>query len=414
MSRTNELILLVPGETAWEIWSAPRGGAFSLHAKTEAANVGEVDPLPNGEIHLLFPVKSITSVPMKVASDDESLFPDLAAMHAEKLGLRPDPMAGQLTDLFPIAQEDENTALLSIILKAPGEGELPMRGPKGFDLSVRAYPVASRSVCVWQELDRWVFAIWSDGKLVHCQATSFAASDEDPALAREIRLALMQLSMQGMALVPDQVLLWGDDAQRMKLGLAAGLNLPVETSPRPDPILPDPPSKLLPADVRAARAAAILRRNTRLAVAAIAMVYLGVIIWFGAGLWKTRSETKRFEAQAAEMEPASLDYATHVAKWDELAPAIDLNLCPVDIFYRIHRSIPLNSGLRLSSADVSAYSVKLRGEAPQSAAVTQFNLALGRNNDLARFRWSTPEPSQSTRGWEFNYSGDMPDPTTEG
>ena len=89
---------------------------------------------------MLFPVKSLTAVPMRVTSDDDALFPDLAALHAERLGLRPDPMAGQLTDVFVIARDAENTALLSVFLRSPDEGDLPTRGPKGFDISARAFP----------------------------------------------------------------------------------------------------------------------------------------------------------------------------------------------------------------------------------------------------------------------------------
>ncbi|RYD49721.1 MAG: hypothetical protein EOP83_24800, partial [Verrucomicrobiaceae bacterium] len=111
MSKTTDNVLLVPGETGWEIWTGPSASELTLHEATTIDRASDLTAIPNGDLLLLFPVKSITAVPMRVASDDEALFPDLAALHAERLGLRPDPMAGQLTDIFVIAREAENTAL---------------------------------------------------------------------------------------------------------------------------------------------------------------------------------------------------------------------------------------------------------------------------------------------------------------
>ncbi len=120
MSKTTDNVLLVPGESGWEIWTDPSDGGFTLHSATDIGRAGDLTAIPAGDLSLLFPVKSLTAVPMRVTSDDDALFPDLAALHAERLGLRPDPMAGQLTDVFVIAREAENTALLAVFLRTPG------------------------------------------------------------------------------------------------------------------------------------------------------------------------------------------------------------------------------------------------------------------------------------------------------
>ncbi len=408
MSKTTDNVILVPGETGWEIWTGQPATGFSLHSTTETDRAADVTDLPNGEILLLFPVRAVTAVPLRVASDDDALFPDLAALHAERLGLRPDPMAGQLTDVFVIAREPENSALLSIFLRAPGEGDMPSRGPKSFDLSSRAYPLTGDTLAVWKEFGRWVFALYHQGSLVYCQATSGTSDSPDDALAREIRLALMQLGMQGMEIQPTRTVLWTASTTASAAALEAVFKVPAEISVRPVPVPPSPASKLLPADVRAARRAALRRRNVTLAIAAAAAVYLGLIGWFGYGLWKASSETNRLLAQAEAAAPEGEAYALHVAKWDELAEAIEIRNAPVDILNRVARAIPPNSGLRLRTAEISANEVKLIGEAPQSPPVNQFSLALTRSNDLANFQWQTPEPNQSTRGWEFVFSGNTP------
>ena len=414
MSKTTENVLLVPGEAGWEIWTDPEnGGGFILLSTADTARAADLTGIPAGSLSLLFPVKSITAVPMRVTSDDDALFPDLVALHAERLGLRPDPMAGQLTDVFVIAREAETTALLAVFLRAPGEGDLPPRGPKSFDISARAFPVTGDVLTVWKEFGRWVFAVFHEGQLVYCQATASDADQPDESLAREIRLSLIQLAMQGMEIEPARIVVWTSNENLDPAGLASTFNAPVEISPRPTPVLPNPLSKLLPADVRAARRLALRRRNIILAVAAVVLLYLGLFGWFGYGLWQKTALTKKLLKQAQEAAPEGEAYDIHVAKWKELSHAIDLTNSPVDILRRVASCIPPSSGLRLKTAEISATDIKLIGEAPTLQAVNSFSLKLSKNTDLSNFTWQTPEPNQSTRGWDFNFNGDVPTEETK-
>jgi Tfp pilus assembly protein PilN len=408
VSKTTEHVLLVPGESGWEIWTGPSTHEYSLHAATTVELASDITDLPAGDLVLLFPVKAITAVPMRVASDDEALFPDLAALHAERLGLRPDPMAGQLTDVFVIAREAENSALVSVLLRTPGDNELPTRGPKGFDLSARAYAQPGDTLAVWKEFGRWVFSLSHQGNLVYCQATSSTSGSPDEALAREIRLALIQLSLQGMEIEPSRVVIWTRTEGVSTAALVAAFRAPVEIAVRPAPTLPSPLSKLLPADVRAARRAALKRRNILLGVAAVALLYLGLIGWYSFGLWKDSSETKKLRQQAEAAAPEGKRYSEHIAKWDELADALNVNHSPVEILKNIKLCIPNSSGLRLTTAEISSESVKLKGEAQQFQSVSDFNKNLSKRSELARFEWQLPDATQSTRGWEFVYSGDVP------
>jgi hypothetical protein len=405
MSKTTENVLLVPGESGWEIWTGTSTTPFALHEATTIERAGDLTNLPSGDLLLLFPVKAITAVPMQVTSADDSLFPDLATLHAERLGLRPDPMAGQLTDLFVIAREADHTALVSILLRSPGDGDLPLRGPKGFDISARAYPLDGDALAVWKELGRWVFALFHQGKLVYCQATSESSINPDDSLAREIRLSLIQLAMQGMEIEPTQVALWTRAENADTSALSTAFKVEVQVSPRPAPVLPDPLSKLLPADVRSARRAAKHRQNILLGAAAVATIYLGIIAWFGYGLWRDSSETQKLLKQAEAAAPQG--YADHLARWDELAPAVELDRSPVDILSRIAACIPPNSGLRLKSAEISDAEIKLTGEAPEFAAVNTFGLSLSKKTSLTRYNWPPPATNQSTRGWEFSYTGEV-------
>ena len=408
MSKPIEHVLLIPGEEVWEVWSGTDEAGYQVREFVATALASGLANLPTGELTMFFPVKSLTAVPMRVTSDDESLFADLAALHAERLGLRPDPMAGQLTDVFVIAREAENTALLSVFLKSPSDEELPPRSPSGFDISPRAFHIDGDSLAVWKEFGRWVFALYHHGKLAYCQATSSDAPVPDTALAREIRLSLAQLSMQGLDADPVRVKIWAALDRADIEPFAHALGLPTDVEPRPLPAPPSPLSKLLPADVRAARRVAQRRRVITSVATAVGLVYLGLIGWLLFGLWQTSYQTRKLLTQAKEAAPNIEAYSLHAAKWDELAHAIDRAHSPVDILSRIASCIPPNSGLRLKIADVSATEIKLTGEALLPQAVNAFSLALTKHNELAQFVWQTPPASQSNLGWEFVFTAESP------
>lgn len=405
MSKANHTHLLLPGESDWEIWTVVPNGAATLLSSHPVARPAEIGKAPQGDLVFLFPVKSLTALPLRVPTGDTSLFEDLAATHAERAGFRPDPFAGQLTDIFPLFTNSDESVFLSIVLRAPQTEDLPPKSPKAFDISPRAFAVTGNTLAVWRELGHWVFAIHQEGKLLYCQATSVSSPSPDAALVREIRIAIAQLSMQGVRAEPSRAVVWTSDPGTDTSLLSRSLSLETELSPRPAPALPAPVSNLLPADVRAARRAARKRQNTTLAIAAIAVIYLGSVGYLGFQLWKTRTTTTKLLAQVSAVAPEGDAYALHIAKWDELEYGIDLNHNTVDILSRIARSIPPNSGLRLTTADITATDINLRGEAPLPAAVNQFSLNLNNNNDLAAFKWETPAPSQTTRGWQFTFTG---------
>ncbi len=412
MSKQQEMSLLVPGSRGWEIWKQSSAGGFVLQSADGPARASELTNLPGGSLAMVFPVRGFHALPFKASSTDESLFDDLAAMHAERLGVRADPMAGQLSDTFVVTKEEESATLLGVVLKSPGDGDLPPRSPKEFDLSARAYPVRGEAIAVWMEFGRWVFAFFRNGKLLYSQATSSGGSAPDAGCLKEIQLALGQMAIQGLLLKPETVYVWSPDGDAGSAGsLTSGFNVPVKVTPRPDPVLPEPRSKLLPADVRAARRAAKARQQKTMAIAAVVLAYVGVAGWFGYGLWKDKSQIKKLTAEAEAIAPAAArqEYEKHLAMWAELDLVVDGNKAPVDLMSRVAKAIPVNSGLRLKIAEINANEIKLTGEAQQAAPVSQFSVNLSRN--LSEFKWDNPPPSNTNKGWTFTFNGVRPDVT---
>ena len=410
MSKQQETSLLVPGPRGWEIWKQSATGGFALQSADGPARASELTNLPGGNLAMLFPVRGFHALPFKASSADESLFDDLAGMHAERLGVRADPMAGQLSDTFLITKEEESATLLGVVLKSPGDGDLPPRSPKEFDLSPRAYAVRGEAISVWMEFSRWVFAFYRNGKLLYSQATSSGGSAPDANCLREIHLALSQMAIQGLQIHPEAVHVWAPEGDAGSAGaLTGGFQVPVKVSPRPDPVLPEPRSKLLPADVRAARRAAQIHQQKVAAIAAVVIAYLGVGGWFGYGLWKDHSQVKKLTAEAEKIAPeaARLEYEQHLGQWAELDLVVTGTKAPVDLMSRVAKAIPPNQGVRLKVAEINANEIKLVGESQQAGPASQFGVTL--NRSMPEFKWDNPPPSSGAKGWTFQFNGVRPD-----
>jgi hypothetical protein len=406
LSKQQEMSLLVPGSRGWEIWKQSTTGGFVLQSADGPARASELTNLPGGHLAMLFPVRGFHALPFKASSADESLFDDLAAMHAERLGVRADPMAGQLSDTYLVTKEEESATLLGVVLKSPGEGDLPPRSPREFDLSARAYQVRGEAVAAWMEFGRWVFAFYRNGKLLYSQATSSGGSAPDAGCLQEIHLALGQMAIQGLQLKPEAVHVWSPEGDAGSAGsLATGFNVPVKVTPRPDPVMPEPRSKLLPADVRAARRVAKARQQKIVAGTLVGLAYVGVAGWFGYGLWKDKSQVKKLTAEANAIAPAAdrAAYEAHLATWSELDLVVDETKAPVDLMSRVAKAMPPNQAVRLKTAEINANEIKLTGEAQQAAPVSQFSVNLSRS--MPEFKWENPPPSNSNKGWTFTFSG---------
>jgi Tfp pilus assembly protein PilN len=257
---------------------------------------------------------------------------------------------------------------------------------------------------VWKEFGRWVFAFHLGGRLAYCQATAISSPAPDEALVREIQLAQIQLALQGIEFDPVCVEVWTHEELDTS-ALSAAFRRVVAANPRPAPVLPSPRSKLLPADVRAARREAARRRNIILAAAAVVLGYLGLIGYLGYNVWQVKAETSRLQQRARTLAPDKGDFDLFMARWQEIEQGVALEHSPLELLYQIARSIPPGSGLRLKSTEVSPNQINISGEAGQMAAVNQFSLAINRSKELKAFKWQTPSPTESKGIWTFTYSG---------
>lgn len=420
---------MIPGAVGWELWSGSAATAYQPLLQTEAFYALEVEKLPAGILNFALPVRQLVALPFKAQTDDLSLLPDMASIHLEHHGVRPNLEGGELADYFVYSSEGKDTVLTPVVLTAPQEGELPRKSPNAFDVSARCLSMPRGKVAVWQELGRWVFGLGDGDRLLYFQCLPGDSLDE--RAGRDISLALTQLKLQGvLEAAPDELILWTsggvtDPRPEEVKAFSSGAGLNLTSTAKPAPHWPTPPSRLLPADVRAERMAVKGRRNRNLMIAAMLVAYVGILAFFTMQYLRSGDEAQRLERKVAGLGPETQELLAHQEKWDELAPVTESDFYPYEVFHRVVKAAPTPSGnnkpVRLIKAVIlNQYrevegeeqvvrTITLRGNAADTKDVASFDIALKGNEDLSDFEWSTPPP-QKGKGerWEFNYSGSVP------
>lgn len=418
MSKKTENTLLLPGPEGWEVWQGTREQGFRRTLENGPAGAAELEKLPKGRRIMAFPVREALAVPFKVQTEDASMFDDLAAMHLEKIGIRPDVGAGRLTDVFPAGQADGNASLLNVVLAAPGADTMPAEAPELFDVSPRFFPLPDNAVTLWRELGRWVFSISSGGHLMYFQALPGASLGADAV--RDIRLALSQLSLQGVELEMDSAVVWTtghssdppDDAIQ-SLGEALGAEVLAE--PKPRPVLPEKISRLVPADVRAEQRAKAARRKRNTLVAAALVAYLGAVGYFAYNYYGLSQQA---EAQKKELERVNLahgDIGLFDEDWNDLAPLVDDRHWPLTALYRSTEIIPPNQSqsLRFKVFKADSQGIYINGEATDIKQASVFGEKLEKS--MPDYEWKKPvlQNNAKVNRWEFTFEGVLKGGETE-
>mgnify|MGYP005846814191 CR=1 FL=1 len=427
-AKKGDLNLLIPGADGWEIWTGSSANGFQLHAATEHRMALEVTGFPSGPVGMAVPVRQVSAVPFRTQTNDVSLLGDLALMQLEKNGTRPALDGGQLTDHFVYGLAEEETFLTAVVMNPPDEGQLPRKSPEAFDLSVRCYPLPEGELAVWKELGRWVFGVGKPGHPLYFQCLS--CDRLDARAGNEIRLALTQLQIQGMLPeMPRRVVVWShgsaSDARPEELEvLSRGLELPVETEARPAPTWPNPPSRLLPADVRAERLAGRARKNRNLLIAVAAIIYLGVAAFLYLKLRNAEDEAAQARRAADKVQGSASLLTEHEGRWSELKPVVETRFHPLEVLLSCYRALPntpTERYIRLKFAVTEnqfkevegdlkvSRKIRLEGLADQAnqEKIPEYSKNLRESEGLEGFRWSFGEETTDKRSGKklFVYEG---------
>ncbi|MBT8044739.1 MAG: hypothetical protein KJO79_07290 [Verrucomicrobiae bacterium] len=418
MSSKTDSTLLIPGPDGWELWQGSREQGFRRALENGPMLASGIEKIPAGRLLMAFPVREALAVPFKVQTEDQTMFEDLASMHLEKSGISPEVEAGRLTDVFFAGGEEGQSTLLSVVLSAPDEGSMPLRAPNQFDMSARFFQMADNAVTLWRELGRWVFAITSNAHLTYFQ--SLPGSELGADAIRDIRLALTQLSLQGVNLEMDKAVVWtsgqsSDPSDEQIQVFGKELEAEVSAEPKPRPVVPDPISRLVPADVRAEQKLRAEKQKRNLIIAAILVVYLGIAGYLGYDYYQLNNTHKKQQAELKEVKRAHADIALFNADWDQLAPVVDSQHWPLQLLDRSFRAIPPGppQNMRFKVFEATRLRITIRGEANDLKLTSSYAEKLRRT--LPDYDWSLPpaESDNKTNRWKFNYEGTLKGESTE-
>lgn len=410
MSKKKDSHLLIPGPDGWEIWKGSDDEPFQKHLESGPPIVSEIESIPSGQLVMGFPARQALAVPFKVQTEDEAMFEDLASMHLEKSGIHTEEDAGRLSDFFPVDHHDGQTTLLAVVLSAPDVDSMPLRAPNAFDVSARFFPMAENAITFWRELGRMVFAISTGGKLTYFQALSGDSLDGDTI--RDVFLALTQLGLQGVHLELRKAVVWSsgsalDPTEEEVQALGKQLGSEISFEPKPDPVLPDPLSRIIPADARTERRRHAEKKKRSNFIAAVAVVYLLLLGYFGYQYFQLNSQLTEQNAAIKKLKITHADIALFNADWNELAPLVDSKRWPLQLLYRSATIIPKSQDLRFTVFDANRERITIRGEAADLKVATTYAEKIRRM--LPEYKWSLPPAvaDNKTKRWKFFYEGGL-------
>ena len=421
--KKGEKVLLMPGSEGWEVWTAEVGGTgFSLHERSEEIRVLDVIGVPAGDLTMAFPVRDVSALPFRASTTDDALLSDLAETHLERMGARPGLDAGVLSDVFKVATRGEETLAVPVVLAPPFEGDLPRRAPQNFDISSRCLPMPSTGLVVWKELGRWVFALSVEGQPLEYEALAINQLSEDAG--REIRLAMMQMELQGLiGTLPRNCIVWVGEGEPsptadelQSLGEGVGLQGPASVESKPAPELPSRSSQLLPADVRADRVAKRKKQQVLLGSGIAALVYIILIGFSFVSLSREKAAAQKAENNYAPYANVFERGERHLRKWQELSPVLEQEYSTVELLYHCIRARRGEEGVRLDRADITnqvtvdgdgqlqrILDIRLQGKTDELGQANAFDEALQGARGLIEFQWNMPSAQQKGDKWAFQW-----------
>ena len=395
------LTLCLPGPEAWELWKPSPAGWQRMPGATP-----ENGPAAFKSASLFaYPVSSTFAVPIRAATSDPDLLPDLIGIQLEKQGLKPEVPVGCLMDWQIVDREEHQTLVCAAVLNPSIADDLPREAPQRFELSPYLYDLPDNSLVLWKELGRLVFAVTKHDRPVYFHALS--ASVVTTAVVQEIEQLLMPVYTQGLITELESVVLWSDPAAPAAAAVDPAVDARfrdlfgcrVLRAPQPAPRPGSRVSALEPVSVaqgkiRAARAARIQK-----IVAACIIAYLFVPGYFAVRYVLEQRKIAVLKSEVAGLERSYGNVQGTVEQADLADSAINFDQYPVELLFQCLTSLyeTETPGVRITGFEIDKdqgekklSQITIKGEAANSntqAAIVYATKVKG-NKSLQNFNWN--------------------------
>ena len=386
-------IFIIPTAHGWNfVRSSEQNGSWTVR---KLQTLEEAVPLlsADDEFVLGLPVSSVMAQRFRLPSVDPAEFPDMIRLQIEKS--LPFP-ADEVTSDFELIEQSENESVVSAIaisndrlaeLASPllDRGYIPRQVTVYAAQRARTYAPKGNALLIYPEGEMLVYAMTENGKL------SLARAIERNGDQLEIELPQLRLSaeLQGIDASSPNVLL-DETCYELREAVQGILASPTEIVGIE---LPPAPVKLnlLPESWRRRRLQLVRQVEWRKRIAWIGGAYVGAIVLLFAYLGLVRFQVGRFDRRIAHDAPETEFVRATEARWQALAPAIDLHYSPVEILQHLFESLP-SADVRITVYNQSARQISVDGEANTAALAYEFIDKIKKKPDLRTFQFDMAAP----------------------
>ena len=386
-------IFIIPTSHGWNfVRSSAQNGSWSVR---KLQTLEEAVPLlsTDDEFVLGLPVPDVMAQRFRLPSVDLAEFPDMIRLQIEKS--LPFP-ADEVTSDFELIEQSENESVVSAIaisndrlaeVASPllDRGYIPRQVTVYAAQRASTYAPKGNALLIYPEGEMLVYAMTENGKL------SLARAIERNGDQLEIELPQLRLSaeLQGIDASSPNVLL-DETCYELREAVQGILASPTEIVG-----IELPPAQvklnLLPESWRRRRLQLVRQVEWRKRLLWIGGAYVGVIVLLFAYLGLVRFQVGRSNRRITQDAPETEFVRATEARWQALAPAIDLHYSPVEILQHLFESLP-SADVRITVYNQSARQISVDGEANTAALAYEFIDKIKKNPDLRTFQFDMAAP----------------------
>ena len=340
--------ICLPGEQSWELWKQSSTG-WQLSQSTPAG-AGPAT-FKNASV-FGYPVSAAFAVPVRAATGDADLLPDIIDFQLEKQGLKPEVPVGNLMDWKTVDREESRTLLLASVLNPKGSDELPREAPARFEVSPYLFYLPDDHLVIWKELGRLVFCVTRGDQPAYYHALSTPSLKAETA--QEIEQLLMPLYTQGIITQLEGIVLWTDAVEpgaAEELSRVFGAR--VRSEPRPKPTLPQEVSTIEPVAVAMGKIRAAKARRIRNIVLGCLVAYLAVPAFFVVRYFLAQQDVDKLKREANTLQAMYGDVESTLAKRQVMDAAINFDKYPIELLNQILSPLYQQSmGVRVTKIEI--------------------------------------------------------------
>ena len=393
--KKTEATICLPGESGWEHWKPSASGGYELADQVSLEEGGS--PASFKEIRVYgFPITAAFSIPIWALTDDEELLDSVVDMQLEKVGMKPEAIAGKLVDYNVVDREENQTLTLATVLDPSFEHELPKGGATYFEASPALFYMPESQIVIWKELGKLVVAVTRRDNLVYFQGLT--GSHVDATVVHELNCLMMQLGMQNVVEEINGITLWTDDVEDGADGLLEeAFECRVHRAEKPVPVLPLEYSTLLPTEVALDRIEAKKRQKIKNGLMIVGLIYCAIAAFFVVRYLIDWKKTDGLRQEAASKQKY-FDLVPKVQEmWGVSALTMDVEMYPIETFKNTVEPLLRMDQVQLETFNITTDKVMITGRAKDAAMAISYQQKVKDHELLQHFEWKMPSPTPDRR-----------------